>query len=125
LGKIRHWQIIEGSYENAPDIEAHWHIDPPYRNSGKHYPVNGIDYTALAAWCKQRRGYVQVCESSEANWLPFQPFAIVNTGACHGGRGFSAESIYEHDTGTVEASGPFEPARPYAHSTIKSRPALP
>ena len=30
---IRHWEIIEGSYEDAPDVKAHWHIDPPYDNA--------------------------------------------------------------------------------------------
>ena len=30
--RIRHWTIIEGSSDRAPDIEAHWHIDPPYQN---------------------------------------------------------------------------------------------
>jgi hypothetical protein len=30
LERIRHWTIIQGSYEDAPDIEGHWHIDPPY-----------------------------------------------------------------------------------------------
>jgi site-specific DNA-adenine methylase len=97
--KIRHWQIIEGDYSTAPDIEAHWHIDPPYQGAGKHYAVNGIDRAQLADWCKQRRGYVQVCESPEADWLPFEPFAIVTAGACHGNRkrGFSAEAIFEFE----------------------------
>jgi hypothetical protein len=30
VDKIRHWEIIEGSYEDAPGVKAHWHIDPPY-----------------------------------------------------------------------------------------------
>jgi hypothetical protein len=91
---IRHWKIIEGSYDKAPDIEAHWFIDPPYTNMGKHYAVNGIDYIKLADWCKRRSGYIQVSESADAQWLPFQPFALVNS---HRPCRFSAEGLYEID----------------------------
>jgi site-specific DNA-adenine methylase len=95
--RIRQWQIIEGDYTAAPDIDAHWFIDPPYRNNGK-YRVNGIDYAKLAEWALSRKGVVQVCENTEARWLPFEPFTLVNTGACHGGPGFSAEAIYEFES---------------------------
>jgi hypothetical protein len=94
--KIRHWQIIEGDYTAAPDIDAHWFIDPPYQNMGKHYAVNGVNYGQLADWCKQRLGHVQVCESPEARWLPFEAFAVLTTGKCgQRKRGFSAEGIFE------------------------------
>jgi hypothetical protein len=56
--RIRHWKVIEGSYEVAPDIEAHWHIDPPYQQAGYAYRYNKIDYPALAKWCRSRRGFV-------------------------------------------------------------------
>jgi hypothetical protein len=78
VDRIRHWKIIEGSYEEAPDVEAHWHVDPPYINpTGRNYICNCVDYPALAKWCKCRRGFVQVCENDGATWLPFKPFSIV------------------------------------------------
>lgn len=79
----RHWQaidveIIHGDYTLAPDIEATWFIDPPYRgHQGSLYPHGSkdIDYDALGAWCRTRAGQVIVCESEGADWLPFQPLA--------------------------------------------------
>jgi hypothetical protein len=69
--QIKHWRIIHGSYEQAPNVEAHWHIDPPYVKAGKNYKHNTVDHAALAQWCLQRKGFLQVCESSGAQWLPF------------------------------------------------------
>jgi len=79
LEKIRHWEVIAGDYTHAPDIEAHWFIDPPYIKAGKPYPVRDVDYSALADWSRERKGFVQVCENDGATWLPFQPFHSVNT----------------------------------------------
>jgi hypothetical protein len=92
VARIKHWSIIHGSWENAPDIrDTHWFVDPPYLSTGDAYTYNHIDRTQLAAWCRSRRGgYVQVCEADGATWLPFRPFAIVRTP-----RGFSAEAIFE------------------------------
>lgn len=77
VSTIRHWQVIEGDYTVAPDIDATWFIDPPYRGRpGSHY-VHGsktIDYAALGGWCRARRGQVIVCEAAGADWLPFEPF---------------------------------------------------
>ena len=90
---IRHWDIIEGNYEDAPNVKAHWHIDPPYDNAaGSHYPENDIDRKSLAEWCRERLGWVQVCENDGATWLPFKPFSILNT--CRA-RGYSVEALYE------------------------------
>lgn len=72
---IKHWRVIEGSYESAPDVEATWFVDPPYAEMGKHY-VHGsqaIDFSALGAWCMARRGQVIACENEGASWLPFEP----------------------------------------------------
>jgi hypothetical protein len=33
VGAIKHWTLIEGSYEAAPDEEATWYIDPPYQRA--------------------------------------------------------------------------------------------
>jgi hypothetical protein len=93
VDRIRHWKIIEGGYEHAPDVEAHWHIDAPYNNAaGLAYRCHGINYRPLATWCKLRQGFVQVCEQDGAKWLPFKPFTIVQTNRA---RGFSAEVVYE------------------------------
>ena len=74
VDKIRHWQIIEGDYTEAPDIEATWHIDPPYDNrAGRWYPHQPDDFAMLGDWCRTRRGLVMVCENDGADWLPFQP----------------------------------------------------
>ncbi len=95
--KIRHWQIIRGDYTIAADIEAHWFIDPPYSEAGKRYAVNDVDFSELAAWSRQRKGFVQVCENEGANWLPFQPFRKVNTYKASARRKakYSYEVLYE------------------------------
>ncbi len=73
---IRHWRLIEDSYENAPDIIATWFVDPPYIHAGKHYRFgsNQIDYEKLGKWCRRRRGQKVVCENVGAEWLPFKPW---------------------------------------------------
>lgn len=73
--RIRHWEILEGDYARAPDVAATWFIDPPYDNAaGRHYPhgPRDLDYSALGAWCRARRGLVIVCENEGADWLPFR-----------------------------------------------------
>lgn len=78
VARIGHWRIIEGSYQDAPDVTATWFVDPPYQgNGGKYYRYSNrhIDYAHLAEWCMARRGEVIVCENEEASWLPFTKFA--------------------------------------------------
>ena len=72
---IRHWKIIEGDYTKAPDVKATWFIDPPYQVEGFRYMASGnaIDFPALGAWCRSRKGLVMVCENAGADWLPFVP----------------------------------------------------
>ena len=73
LYKIKHWEIKNESYENSPNIEATWFIDPPYSgNGGKYYVNNKIDYESLGAWCIERKGQTIVCENEGATWLPFE-----------------------------------------------------
>lgn len=82
LPYIRHWQIVQGSYENCPDVgEATWFIDPPYQKAGKHYKFGSdrIVYPSLAEWCRSRPGQVIVCENEGADWLPFRELADVKT----------------------------------------------
>lgn len=76
---VKHWAVFEGSYcATVPeDLEATWFIDPPYQQAGRRYRHGsaGIDYAALADWCKARQGQVIVCEADDADWLPFRPLA--------------------------------------------------
>jgi len=76
LPKIRHWEITEGDYMLAPDVEATWFIDPPYQVKGKRYTASAdaLDYDALGRWVRGRRGQVIACENEGATWLPFLPF---------------------------------------------------
>jgi hypothetical protein len=92
LEHIRDWLIIEGNYWDAPDVCAHWHIDPPYRGAGRSYRFHHIDYQALAQWCLSRHGFIQVFEGGPEDWLPFRPFVMHRT---HRPTGFSQEWIYE------------------------------
>lgn len=83
VDRIRHWRIIEGDYADAPNVRATWFIDPPYNNAaGRQYihGPDGIDFDALAGWCRARCGQVLVCENEGATWLPFQPFATFKPG---------------------------------------------
>jgi hypothetical protein len=76
---IRHWKIIEGSYDEAPDIKATWFIDPPYQSvAGKHYRCSNkqIDFTHLSRFAQSRRGQVIACDNYGATWLPFQLFSV-------------------------------------------------
>lgn len=79
---IRHWQVLNCSYEDLPTPRrATWFIDPPYEAAGKHYRFGSdqINYSALAKWCRTRPGQVIVCENDGATWLPFQALADVKT----------------------------------------------
>lgn len=76
LYKVKHWQIINDDYSVAPDIEATWFIDPPYKGDGGmgyRFGSNTIDYPKLAEWAKARKGEVIFCEGKEGDYLPFKP----------------------------------------------------
>jgi len=94
VDKIRHWQLIEGDYTDAPDIEATWFIDPPYIDAGKHYPTQPNDFMKLANWCKTRRGQVMVCENVGATWLPFSPFLNIKANESKRGGKISREALW-------------------------------
>lgn len=97
--KIRHWQIIEGDYTQAPDVEATWFVDPPYEIAGRgtySCDATGIDFAELGAWCKTRRGQVMVCENEGASWLPFKTF---RTTKATGTYRLSREAIWTNDGG--------------------------
>ena len=71
LKHIRHWKVQHMSFENIVNVKATWYIDPPYEEAGSRYRFNKIDYSALAQWCKDRRGQVIACEQNHATWLDF------------------------------------------------------
>jgi site-specific DNA-adenine methylase len=79
-GRLAHWKVTNLSYDQLPDVEASWYIDPPYQKmdkgaSDKSRYVFGsekIDYAVLGRWCLSRRGQVIVCEGRGADWLPFR-----------------------------------------------------
>lgn len=76
LPKVRHWEIICGDYTEAPNIEATWFIDPPYRgDSGRGYNHgnDALSYESLAEWARSRKGEALFCEGEGADYLPFQP----------------------------------------------------
>src|SRR3990167_6860193 len=104
LYKIRHWKIVQGSYDEIENIEATWFIDPPYQFGGEYY-VKGnqsLDFQALGEWCKARNGQAIVCENTKANWLPFYPMREMS-----GAYTTTTEAIwsnYRHDFQAVQSS---------------------
>lgn len=94
--KIRHWNVLEGSYERAPVVEGTWFVDPPYQLAGSHYRYGSeqIEYEGLAAWCHSRDGQVIVCENVGATWLPFEPFGTIKANPSKRGKGYSQEAIF-------------------------------
>lgn len=80
LFKIRHWNIVHGSYEDIENQVASWFIDPPYQVGGHVYNQSNknLDFDSLSQWCKSRHGQVIVCESAKAKWLPFVPLGQQN-----------------------------------------------
>lgn len=75
LPKIKHWQLICGDYSVAPDIEATWFIDPPYKSEpgmGYAHSSAHMNYEQLAEWCLARRGEIICCEGSYGDYLPFE-----------------------------------------------------
>ena len=74
LHKIKHWAIQLGTYDEIPNFEATWFIDPPYQFGGEYYRYSNkqLDFNHLGRWCEQRNGQVIVCENTKADWLPFK-----------------------------------------------------
>lgn len=99
LPHIRHWQLIEGDYTDAPDLDATWFIDPPYQGAGKYYRFGDsrINYAALGQWCKTRTGQVIVCENGGAEWLPFSPLYELRGSSMQGKRS-TVEAVWTRST---------------------------
>jgi site-specific DNA-adenine methylase len=76
LFKIKHWTIINGDYTEAPNIEATWFVDPPYKGDagmGYRFSSKLIDYKKLAKWADERKGELIFCEGLNGDYLPFKP----------------------------------------------------
>lgn len=76
LHKVKHWAIVCGDYTEAPNVEATWFIDPPYKsNPGMGYDFSShlLDYYSLAEWVLLRKGEVICCEGAYGDYLPFRP----------------------------------------------------
>lgn len=107
LEKVKHWEITCGDYTEAPDIEATWFIDPPYRGDpgmGYRHSSALIDYTALAKWALSRKGEIICCEGGGADYLPFVPLLDLKGVA---GKA-SKEAIFYRSTSTKRQRDLFE-----------------
>ncbi len=79
IGTVGHRiTVLAADYRKVTNLEATWHIDPPYQHQGHLYGQGSqaIDFTHLAWWARSRFGQVMVCEQEGADWLPFQPFRV-------------------------------------------------
>ena len=74
--RIKHWNVCLASWNEIPNINATWFVDPPYQMAGMWYRhgSDGINFDSLGRFCQSRQGQVIVCENEGANWLPFRPF---------------------------------------------------
>lgn len=111
---IRHWRIVEGSYEHLATPTATWFVDPPYEVKGVHYRRGSglIDFKHLGKWCRDLPGQVIVCENEGARWLPFRPFVDMKTlNRGDGSRSYSREVIWTQ--GCEEAAAHREAAHQY------------
>lgn len=114
VDQIRHWKISQSSYDSAPDIEAHWHVDPPYQGNAhgfQEYKCEAPDYVKLADWCRSRRGDITVHEQHGATWLPFETLKSNHgSGAIKDGEQVTAHEVYwtnerRDRTGTLSLFG--------------------
>jgi site-specific DNA-adenine methylase len=92
VDSIRHWKVVNASYNECPNQQATWFIDPPYEKLGFYYTFGNklIDYKFLAEWCRAREGQVMVCENVGAKWLPFKHVGNTNTAR----NGISKEALW-------------------------------
>lgn len=78
LFKIKHWKITNLDYTEIANVECTWFIDAPYETAGYKYRLSKIDFDVLKEYCLNRFGQIIVCESLDASWLEFKPFAKFN-----------------------------------------------
>lgn len=99
--KIRHWKIVESTYDTAPNERATWFVDPPYDNAAGAAYAHGsrsIDYAHLGQWCRGRRGQTIVCENAGASWLPFADVAATSGARIVNGKSLvSTEAMWTNE----------------------------
>ena len=99
VDQIRHWQVIEGDYREAPDIEATWFVDPTYQTpAGSHYPHTVDDHHALGRWVLERKGQIVPCDQEGADWLPWTGALDLKSTKGRGRTGVSREVFYHRST---------------------------
>ncbi len=82
IHKVKNWRILTGDYTEAPDVEATWFVDPPYRGEpgmGYRFGSSQLDYALLAEWIMTRRGEVIACEGVNGDYLPFRVLKEINS----------------------------------------------
>ena len=117
---IRHWNLIEGDYTDAPEANATWFIDPPYNNkAGDHYRHGRkhLDYKDLALWCRSRPGQIIVCEQQGADWLPFREWRTIRTTTRRGARTSKEVTWVRPDHNKTEIVGDYTPGLPDSPGT--------
>lgn len=109
---IAKWSIEQKFWWEIEVEDAHWHVDPPYMSAaGRRYPYSEIDYQALAGWCRELPGHVDVCENSGASWLPFTPLYSVVTSRGRRNGAVSREAVWRNTQFTRTRMG--EVLRPF------------
>jgi len=99
---IRHWKVLNTSYDTAENTPATWFVDPPYQGEcGRLYKYRTIDYKALGTWCQSRVGQVLVCEQDGASWLPFQPFHTIKATPGARGKSYSKEVLWTNESSLI------------------------
>lgn len=94
VDECRYFEVICGTYSDAPVVEATWFVDPPYQYQGGRrdrtrggryrYGNDAIDYENLGSWSQSLEGQVVVCEQAGAGWLPWNG-AVRTSNSRHGG----------------------------------------
>lgn len=71
---IKHWILIHGDYSIIGDFHATWFIDPPYvGRTGEMYRCKRSELMeeSFVDFCVSREGQIIVCDSEQADYLPF------------------------------------------------------
>lgn len=72
---IKHWTLIAGDYQTVENFDATWFIDPPYADrTGEMYNQkrSKMSEESFVDFCISRKGQIIICDSGEANYLPFE-----------------------------------------------------
>lgn len=98
--RIRHWKVINSSYNEIDNQKVTWFIDPPYQGeAGKLYTfkIPPSEYEKMGNWCRERKGQVIVCEQHGADWLPFKSLGIFRASSSPKGKTYSHEVIWTNE----------------------------